>query len=263
MSLETPDNASLWRIAQASTAGVSHLAHHLPCQDFALTRQVTTPDGKTIVFLVAADGAGSATHAELGAKVVVASFLGLVQLALEQGRRLTDFGQTDINHWLAITRQAVDVKAAELGATSHDLAATVLGCCIGDGATLWWQIGDGAIVLGRGPGDYAVACWPAQGEYANETTFVTSANAPAEIRWGLIPHECPRIGVFTDGLQRLLLDYRQQQPVAAWFDVQFGFLAGLPPGSSPALDQALTTLISGPRFVDQTEDDRTLILACR
>ena len=263
MSLETPDNSSPWRIALASTAGVSHLAHSLPCQDFALTRVVTTPGGKTVVILVAADGAGSATHAELGAKVVVASFLGLVQLALEQGRRLTEFGQTDIDHWLTITRQAVAVKAAELGSTPHELAATVLGCCVGDGATLWWQIGDGAIVLGQSPGDYAVACWPAQGEYANETAFVTSSNAATELRWGLIPNEFPRIGVFTDGLQRLLLDYRLQQPMATWFDVQFGFLMGLPPGSSPALDQALTTLISGPRFVDQTEDDRTLILACR
>ncbi len=62
-----------WLQFCTSLTGTSHLAHRTPCQDAsAITR--LGPSGE-IVILALSDGAGSASHSDIGSQTVVSHWL--------------------------------------------------------------------------------------------------------------------------------------------------------------------------------------------
>src|ERR1700722_19547741 len=76
-----------WRYMFASVAGTSHLSTNLPCQDACLIRELCTPSGEPVLILIAADGAGSSLHAEVGSKLVLDTVLELAAAWVrEQGQ---------------------------------------------------------------------------------------------------------------------------------------------------------------------------------
>ena len=64
----------------------------------------------------------------------------------------------------------------------------------------------------------AVLSWPAQGDYANETDFLTSDDGLARVRYSYDLPPIDAVALFTDGLQHLLLDYRTQTAHLPFFD---------------------------------------------
>ncbi|MBV8393402.1 MAG: protein phosphatase 2C domain-containing protein, partial [Alphaproteobacteria bacterium] len=58
---------SPWRVAMASSIGQSHVAAAQPCQDAHFHLEAGDADGRPVMVVAAADGAGSAALAELGA----------------------------------------------------------------------------------------------------------------------------------------------------------------------------------------------------
>ena len=71
--------ASPWRVAMASSIGQSHVAAAQPCQDAHFHLQATDADGRPVMVLAAADGAGSAALAEVGASLACETFGRLVE----------------------------------------------------------------------------------------------------------------------------------------------------------------------------------------
>jgi hypothetical protein len=63
-----------------------------------------------------------------------------------------------------------------------DYACTLLGVIIGDDASAFFQIGDGAIVVGEN-GNRSPVFWPQHHEYVNSTNFVTDKTAPAALNF--------------------------------------------------------------------------------
>ena len=97
-------------------------------------------------------------------------------------------------------------EASERGGVIDDYACTLLGVVASPTHTLYFQIGDGAIVIpASDPEAYDWVFWPQHGEYANTTNFVTQANAQDvfELRVGPAVSE---FAMFSDGLERLILN---------------------------------------------------------
>jgi hypothetical protein len=221
--------------------------------------------GTDFLIAVASDGAGSAIYSDIGAAAACRELIACLETYLRQGREWPiprDFfverisGLQDLFHEFAIDSDV----------TAREFACTLLLTVAGETGSTFLQIGDGAIVYaGRDmPGRYAAAFWPERGEYANQTTFITSPNALASLQYEFTDELVEEIAVFTDGIQSLVLDYKAQTAHAPWFDRMFSAVREVPTrGHSSALSEKLRALLDSREINERTDDDKTLILATR
>jgi hypothetical protein len=257
----------VWRVASAVVIGSDHRRSSNVCQDAAVVRRVVGPRGERLV-VVACDGAGSAKHGEVGAQVVSQAASRLLAAASE--RDLAD-PEALARRLLNSVRSAVASRASAMNAQSRDLSTTMLAALVDPTRAVFFQVGDGAIVVGRGD-ELSVVFWPAKGQHANETSFVTSDDAASRLEVMVLDdptRSVDEVAVFTDGLERLALDFAKQAAFGAFFEPMFATVRELPL-SRAELNRAEATLsieldafLGSARIEDATGDDKTLVLATR
>ena len=77
IAADTAPTTSHWQLSGASVRGLSHQQHNLPCQDrHGYCQLVEYPDW---AIAVVADGAGSKSHSDIGAQIVVDETLSFVK----------------------------------------------------------------------------------------------------------------------------------------------------------------------------------------
>jgi hypothetical protein len=131
----------------------------------------------------------------------------------------------------------------------------------GNGAS-FWQIGDGAMCFRfRDSETFQYAFWPEKGEYANVTFFVTDANAQQHLEYDFSDCDIVQLAVFSDGLERLALNFATGEPHSAFFNGLFPYLSPLEPGHAVELSSQIAAFLGCERVTRRTDDDKTLILA--
>jgi hypothetical protein len=255
----------MWKYGSASVAGTFHLKSSTPCQDASRVEVVADAGGSDVLIAAASDGAGSARLAQLGSRLACDLFVDEVKSYIEGGNARALLSDNFIADWIGkFHRTAVGWSRAEI-ARIQDFACTLLAAVVWRDRAAYFQIGDGAMVESRPhePDRYAVVCWPQQGEYANMTNFLTDADAAdkvfREARTGAIDE----VGIFTDGIQRLALDYRTRSAHAPFFAPLFAWLRPRGGGHSPELSDSLAVYLDSEKINSRTDDDKTLILATR
>ena len=160
----------MWSYSSCQVQGRGHGNNQVPCQDKTKT---IFENGTYVIAL--ADGAGSAKLSHYGASCVVESISELFVhhfeelFANEDGRRVK---------LLIMEKIQSDIRseAEKLSCTPKDLAATMLVVAVNNEKFIIAHVGDG--VIGYLDGDVLkIASAPSNGEYANETYFVTSRDA--------------------------------------------------------------------------------------
>jgi hypothetical protein len=144
----------------------------------------------------------------------------------------------------------------------------MLGAAVGHDRAAFFQIGDGAIVVSNRsePDDYGWVFWPQHGEFANQTNFITQGNALGLLDFELEERCIDEIAMFTDGIERLVLDLRGKTAHAPFFRTLFTWLANT---EEAAVNEEINTseiirrYLSSKQLNDRTDDDKTLILASR
>jgi len=71
------------------------------------------------------------------------------------------------------------------------------------------------------------------------------------------------VALFTDGLQNLVLDYKENSPHSPFFDHMLTPLRSTGAGEQQGLSSALEDFLKSPRVNERTDDDKTLLLASR
>ena len=71
------------------------------------------------------------------------------------------------------------------------------------------------------------------------------------------------IALFTDGIQGLALKYDTQSAYAPFFRPQFEYLRQVSDLELPLIKDQLAAFLNSKSVNDRTNDDKTLILACR
>ncbi len=185
--------------------GRGHELDGTPCQD---RTQYLSCEGVQAICL--ADGAGSASKAELGAQAVVEEGCALLVERFSELVASTDAERTRI--------ELVDLLLSKLGelATQHGLApvefaSTFLGVAVSRDHFLCAHIGDGVIGYLK-EGELRVVSAPDNSEFVNQTTFVTSQNAAQSMR--LFRGSLDGVGGFilmSDGAGESLFGVRSRQ----------------------------------------------------
>jgi hypothetical protein len=256
-----------WRVAHTSIIGTSHEKTGLPCQDVGCCRIVSDPDGRHVLLAVACDGAGSASRSLDGATLVVDRF---VRDFSDASRRsgLDGITKEFVEDWLSRVRSEIRDRADTDNLSPREFACTILGAAVGYDRVAFFQIGDGAIVVSNRaePDDYGWVFWPQHGEFANQTNFITQDNANEVLEFELEERCVDEIAVFTDGLERLVLDLQEKTAHAPFFRTLFGWLVKTEPaavGENIPASQVVSRYLGSKQINDRTDDDKTLILASR
>ena len=248
----------------ASTIGTSHIAASQPCQDSHGCKILRDSSGQPVVVLVASDGAGSASVADIGSALACETFVKLVADYLDKGGQVKDITRPLVERWIAGIVYGFGLHAKTRGLDLGDYACTLLAAVISEGVAAFLQIGDGAIVHSDGVGGWGWVFWPQHGEFANTTNFITSENVREAIAFQTSPRPFDEIAIFTDGLENLVLRKAEREAHGPFFDSMFRSVPrSTASGMDDGLCRELDKYLASPPINARTDDDKTLILASR
>jgi len=226
-----------WQVFGASVRGASHARHELPNQD-AIGWQPESGGG-AVGLLAVADGHGSAKsfRSDRGAQLAVATALTTLQAFLAQPadpqhftrlKRLAEeqFPREVARRWRAAVQE--DVARAPFAETERALlngqdaalayGATLLCALATPDYAIYWQLGDGDILVVSDAGEVDRPLPRDDRLFANETTSLCGKDAWREMRCRFQPHgDAPPALVMlaTDGYANSFRDDASFAQVAA------------------------------------------------
>ena len=259
-------SAKHWRVAAATAAGASHVRNNIPNQDAVACRLVATGSGQIVVAAVA-DGAGSAARSgegsQLAVEVAVESMVESIQKR-PPAAFVEHLATSLVRDAIKRAKNAVVRYGKAHGITARDLACTLIVAVASERLMTAAQVGDGAVVaFNSGSGAARTLCAAHTGEYANETTFITSRTRPH--RAADVGHasgsDYDAMALITDGLQNLALKMPEREAFPGFWKP---ILNDLSQTDEPeAVPGRLHAFISGERVQSRTTDDVTIAVAVR
>lgn len=260
-----------WSIVGASVTGSGHLDRSQPGQD-RMGWRVWQGVGleSPLCVIVCADGAGSAQRSWAGAWMACRALISAIDAAMQSpaGRaRMRDsrgWSTGFVERLFSQARRRVLGFSSAIHAAPADLSTTLNMAVLGPDFGCFAQVGDGLIAFQAGSEypDWTLASVPDMGEFAGETTFLTSQNFSEKLAVRLVPQAIDKICLSTDGLAPII--YNSQQSA-----IHSPFLNPLWQGlARPGLMESQKTLalaqfLKSPRVASRCDDDLTLILAER
>jgi serine/threonine protein phosphatase PrpC len=246
-----------WSWARASVRGTSHAKEGSRKQD--AYRCIIVDD---IFVCAVADGAGTASLGGEGASLACRVTTEYVRRWINSENRVPEVSTLFDASQEAIKK--IQEAASLRGKQLRDFATTLL-LFVSDGKrSMLLHVGDGAAVSKLCEGDnWTVLSWPASGEYASTTYFLTDLPSPS-YREVVLDTEISSVLIFTDGIERLALDFvehRTFEPFAgamiAPVEKENRF------GCSQKLSKSLGNFLCSDSVNQRTDDDKTLVLVSR
>jgi serine/threonine protein phosphatase PrpC len=246
-----------WRVVAASVCGTSHIKNKQLCQD---AHHWQLLPGNVLV-AAAADGAGSASQGKIGAMVAVET--AIENLAIKElTQSYLDDDETVrslLNESLLAAKKAVEDEAEACNKQLQDLATTLIIMIATPDMVAVVQVGDGMAVAKDSQGNLLALTIPDNGEYINETTFLTSPGALDAAQMRLWRETIANVGLLTDGLQMLALNMVVGEPHKPFFFPLFEFVQNAQ--DKTLAKEQLVSFLGSERITQRTDDDLTLILA--
>lgn len=165
----------MWKTVGCRVQGLGHLKLEVPCQDnfFELNKN-------NVHVIALSDGAGSARLSHYGSATVVDAAANVVASNFDEIYKCENALYIK-NFLLNHLQNQLEFKASMLECKLGDLAATLLLVAVCGDRYIVMHLGDGVVGYLDGE-ELKVASTPDNGEFANVTVFVTSANAVAALR---------------------------------------------------------------------------------
>jgi hypothetical protein len=248
-----------WNWVSAACRGTSHERSDVRLQD---SHSCFIPKGKRndVFVAIVSDGAGSASFGGQGASLLCRTIGKEIRNHFMVSADLPTDEQ--IETWIDTARDLIFNVAQRRGLVPRDFAATLV-FAISDGINvIIGHVGDGCIVIKDDElNKWLAPSWPDHGEYASTTTFVTDEPAP---KLSLVRHKgaVSALVLFTDGLERLALDFLSKQPHEKFFEgICRPLFSNTIIGFNRALTEELKRYLNSDPINARTDDDKTLVIA--
>ncbi|HMF44282.1 MAG TPA: PP2C family serine/threonine-protein phosphatase [Polyangia bacterium] len=247
-----------WRVFAASATGPSHREDGRPCQDAFAHRT----DGDTLIAVVC-DGAGSCELSHVGARVVSESVVHAI--AAQLGSKLVQ-ADSSPEQWrkvvetvIASARDALQAVAKAAAGDVSAYASTLVGAVAWPSRLFFFHVGDGyAVARPRAADAPDIVSLPENGEYVNETYFVTGNEWQAHLRMAV--HDVPieTVVLMSDGAAPFAIAKGNKELHRPFIDPVQRYLDQATEAEGNA---ALARTLEDPRTDSITTDDKTLLIA--
>lgn len=248
-----------WAWAAASCIGTSHIKSATRLQDAYYCASLQTKSSEFLVVVVS-DGAGSASYGGEGASIVCRSLSKGIRRYLAEFDRLPE--ATEIDSFLDAVRDRIYLAATKREVAPREFAATLVMLITNGTNSLFAHIGDGcAVVYDKDSETWIAPSWPDHGEYASTTFFVTDEPIP-KLRTGCLATNISVVVVFSDGIERLALDFSSKLPHTKFFDaIAKPVQDSLESGRNTKICSMLKSYLASENINSRTDDDKTLVIA--
>ena len=249
----------MWRYIAQSQQGSSHVADDIRCQDSNRVCIVGENAASTLIACIA-DGAGSAQHSDVGSRIACETVIEKARACFDEHGGFDEMQRDDALIWCEEIQQRIHDAALDRNCSERDLATTLSVAIVAPSLSIFFQIGDGGIIV-RSHGVYGIVFWPQSGEYANSTNFVTVDDFRDRLDFLSLKFDCADVALLTDGLQRLALALDHRTPHVRFFEPLFNVLRAS--NDVVTLNEGLLGFLSSEAVQTRSDDDTTLILASR
>lgn len=253
---------SHWNTYSASVIGKGHIDAGITCQDAHAIKRV----GNDWLIAIVCDGAGSASHSDIGAQHATTKTAELLGHAIEMlNEANTDPLKTLQEQLPAIIttiRQQLLNTATEMQITLRDLACTLVGTVLHNNRGFFLHIGDGFGIAEFIPNPdgtinpEAVSA-PENGEYANETWFITADDWLEHLRITPFDGAIGRLALMSDGAMPFVLAKGQRSFSAPFINPICKALVNAEEKEGCA---AIHSILANEKTYSITSDDKTLLL---
>ena len=204
-----------------------------------------------------ADGAGSASLAEVGAQIAARK---AVEVFSANGKTSGDDKsiRSSLAGALSEAQKAVRATASARQVEVGELATTLILVVATPALVGAAQLGDGIVVIRDAAGNITGVTTPESGEHVNETTFLNARRDLKHAQMVLWRGSPTHVAVMSDGLQRLALQMPSGKPHGPFFTPLFNFLSNMV--DSTQAQEQLEEFMGSPRVTGNTTDDLTLLL---
>lgn len=257
MASEIETSNQTWRIIAASVCGSSHERDQQPGQDSFCWNILT----ENILVAAVADGASSAELGGIGATIAVQAVTKILTAfkVVNSLASTLDNANELMTEVFQHARLKVEQEAVHLKVDLRQLATTLIVVIATQQEVIASQIGDGGAVARDTDGTLFSLTVPDNGEYANETTFLTAPYAMTKLQTKAWHGKIAQIALFSDGLQRLALTKPTYSPHVPFFNPMLRFAAEA--DNIESANTILEDFLRSPRVRNRTDDDATLLLA--
>ena len=249
-----------WKAVAGYEIGTSHQKQGIGCQDYGNYRILDD-----VIVGAVADGAGSAKHSDVGSRLavetVVKCFSEINELPQKQPFSQPLDKEEAQKVFAKIVNQVItqlQKQADEEDYFINDLACTLLVFVATHDWLAAMQIGDGFILARSQDSEHQLLFQPDKGEFANETTFITSANAVKQMQVKVIHEKQEFICASTDGLEKVAIRLSDWEPFSPFFKPLEEYLHE--PVNPEDEDKYLMEFLNSERLNSRTDDDKTLLL---
>lgn len=253
-----------WKNVGVSLIGSSHISNKMPCQD--AWHVCVLPNG--ILIAAVADGLGSASKSDIGAKAACAYSVACVEQHIMTKRldkrkkhlfpAVGNDAERVLRDVFAKTRNHLQEIADQESCSTRDLACTLMIVVVTD--THWYtlHIGDGAIVGVVGDTILTMSP-PEQGEYVNMVMPLTSSKYVDHLRFYSGTERFDGIALMSDGVQALAISYKTNEAHPGFF---LPLMQLMKTHEIPEIAASLEQQFDS-RGREVVDDDMTLLVAYR
>jgi len=265
------EQTPFWQPIAASVTGRQHRELQEPGQDrFFVSQWRAKRTGRPLLVVATADGAGSARKSWAGAWAACRALQGQVESLISGGRYGENAFWSEfwtgavIERMLRSAERHVRVWSRAVNARSEDLATTLNLVVAGEDFARFARVGDGIMGYSddHSAGHWNLAIEPDFGEFAGETTFLTSPEWESRLKILALEHSPQRLFVATDGIGPILFDSRGRAIHSPFVNPLFEALErSTGTGQDPS--DRLVRFLASDRVSGICSDDLTLVLVRR
>lgn len=243
-----------WKVYSASVQGKSHIDRGLPCQDAnAFERR------QSWLVAVVCDGAGSAANSEIGAQSACQGIAKRLMHVLDVEAQGIDAARAKLTDCITAARDELKKVAMAAPAPFDQLACTVVGVVAGADQGFLFHIGDGAgLVEMRDEPVTRFVSGPENGEYANETYFLTDDHWLEHLSVTEFNGKVSCIALMSDGAMPFVMNRVGNEFSRPFIDPVTRYLLA---NDEAVGSEALGETLSSEGTWSITGDDKTLLLA--
>ena len=249
-----------WKVIGQNAIGTSHTLSAKPCED-AISYQLVSTAQEDVLICCVSDGAGSALYAADASSLAAQRISELISEKVLNETEITEAVIIEIAEKIY---DEIDSMAKEKGVPINEYSCTVLASVLYENNSVFFQIGDGAIIIDDGDGNYVTVWWPQNGEYSNTTNFLIDDIHFGNLQMKISDQPVGEIAMTTDGLQMLILSNETHAVHQPFFADLFKVLRlAAKEEDIVTLNKKLAEYLNSDRINTRTDDDKTLLLATR